>query len=82
MEKIFNEIRKNGIGINLHYFPLHKQIYYKKKFKNLKFINAEDYSKQCFSIPLFPNISNRVQSKVVKKMTFIVKKNLNLSKKS
>ena len=80
--KIFNEIRKNGIGINLHYFPLHKQIYYKKKFKNLKFVNAENYSKQCFSIPLFPNISKKQQSQIIKKITFVVRKNLNFSKKS
>ena len=45
-------------------------------------IASVDYSKQCFSIPLFPNISKKIQLKVVHKITLIVKKNLNLSKKS
>ena len=29
-DKFFNKIRKSGIGINLHYLPIHLQPYFKK----------------------------------------------------
>tara|TARA_B100002052_G_C15856999_1_gene588062 strand:- start:211 stop:1374 length:1164 start_codon:yes stop_codon:yes gene_type:complete len=74
--KIFNEIRARGIGINLHYFPIHKQPFFKKMFRNNKFKISENYSKQSFSIPLYHDISKKQQDYIIKNITQIVKKNI------
>ena len=63
--KIFNEIRARGIGINLHYFPIHKQPFFKKMFRN-KNLNFRNYSKQSFSIPLYHDISKKQQDYIIK----------------
>lgn len=73
--KIFSLIRKNKIGINLHYFPIYKHPYYKNLEKKFFCRNAEKYAKSCFSIPLYPYIKSNVQKKILKKITNIVKKN-------
>ena len=73
-EKVFNHMRKNGIGVQLHYSPVHLQPYYKKiGFKEGDFPNAEDYAIRAFSLPLYPELSNsnlRKISKVLKQLIY------------
>ncbi len=49
----FNQLRKEKLGVNLHYLPLHKHPYYKgqKKYEDLS--NSEEYSQSAISIPIF-----------------------------
>ena len=67
-------MRKNGIGVQLHYSPVHLQPYYKKiGFKEGDFPNAEDYAIRAFSLPLYPELSNsnlRKISKVLKQLIY------------
>ena len=54
-QQVFDELRENGIGVNLHYIPVHLQPYYKALgFKQGDFPNSERYYTQVISIPLFP----------------------------
>tara|TARA_Y100000589_G_scaffold175238_1_gene166325 strand:+ start:3677 stop:4888 length:1212 start_codon:yes stop_codon:yes gene_type:complete len=56
-KKVFERMRKNGIGIQLHYSPVHLQPYYKKLgFKKGDFPEAEDYASRSFSLPLYPEL--------------------------
>jgi len=53
-EKIFDELRQNGIGVNVHYIPIHTQPYYLQfGFKVGDFPNSESYYNRAISIPLF-----------------------------
>ena len=53
--EVFNLLRSNNIGVNLHYFPIHLQPYYKKMgFKEGMFPEAEKYWKKSMSLPIFP----------------------------
>jgi len=53
-EKIFDELRQNGIGVNVHYIPIHTQPYYLQfGFKVGDFPNSEYYYNKAISIPLF-----------------------------
>lgn len=64
--KIFNELRANGIGVNLHYIPVHLQPYYQSLgFSKGNFPVAEDYYSRAISIPLFAQMSDGDQDKVV-----------------
>jgi UDP-4-amino-4,6-dideoxy-N-acetyl-beta-L-altrosamine transaminase len=53
-EQIFNELRENGVGVNVHYIPIHTQPYYQKfGFNKGDFSNSESYYSKAISIPLF-----------------------------
>ena len=65
--KIFNKILNKGIGINLHYLPIHLHPYYKKKgFKKGCFPNSEKYSAEAISIPIYYNLTRKEQLRVIK----------------
>ena len=62
-EFIFNKLRSLGIGVNLHYLPIHLHPYYKKLgFKENDFPVAESYAKEAMSIPIFPSLTNEQQN--------------------
>ena len=64
--KIFQELRDEGLGVNLHYIPVHTQPYYQEMgFKNGDFPNSENYYKNAISIPLYHGMSGDDQDQVV-----------------
>jgi UDP-4-amino-4,6-dideoxy-N-acetyl-beta-L-altrosamine transaminase len=64
--QIFQELRDNGLGVNLHYIPVHTQPYYEKMgFKQGDFPNAEHYYSRAISIPLYQGLSFKQQDEVV-----------------
>jgi len=76
-KKIFDKIRKHKIGINLHYLPIHLHPYFKKLgFKKNYLKNAEDYSNEAISLPIYHELKLKDQKKVVK----IIAKILNETK--
>jgi len=63
---IFDLLRDEGIGVNIHYIPVHFQHYYKNiGFKEGDFPEAERYYSEAISLPLFPTLKNEEQTKVV-----------------
>ena len=64
--QIFQELRDNRLGVNLHYIPVHTQPYYEKMgFKQGDFPNAEHYYSRAISIPLYQGLSFKQQDEVV-----------------
>ena len=64
--KLFNQLIEAGIGVNVHYIPIHTQPHYKKMgFKDGDFPISEAYYKNAISLPIFPNMSLQDQDKVV-----------------
>ena len=51
----------------MHYIPIHLQKYYKKNFnyKNGDFPVSEKYSKCAISIPIYYQMSNKTQDKII-----------------
>ena len=73
-EQIFNELRDSGIGVNVHYMPIHMQPYYRQfGFNEGDFPNSEDYYSQAISIPLFHSMSLVQQDEVIAKLKMIIK---------
>ena len=65
-QNVFEGMRKNGIGVQLHYSPVHLQPYYKKLgFKKGDFPKAEEYASRSFSLPLYPELTNSDLRKIV-----------------
>jgi dTDP-4-amino-4,6-dideoxygalactose transaminase len=62
---IFDFMKKNNIGVNVHYIPIHLQPFYKKlNFKKGDFVTAEKYYDSALSIPLFSHIDQASLEKV------------------
>ena len=56
-KKIFEELRKENLGVQLHYTPVHLQPYYRRMgFKPGDFPNAEKYGETAISIPMYPDL--------------------------
>ena len=65
-KQIFEELRQSGIGVNLHYIPVHTQPYYQEVgFKQGDFPNAEKYYSRAISIPMFQGLKLEMQDQVV-----------------
>lgn len=65
-KEVFEALREAGLGVNLHYIPVHTQPYYQKMgFKQGDFPEAEKYYQEAISLPLFPELSQQEQDFVV-----------------
>ena len=65
-KEVFEQLLENGIGVNLHYIPVHTQPYYKNLgFKQGQFPIAESYYGDAISIPLSHVMTNEQQNEVV-----------------
>ena len=63
---IFEGLRERGIGVNLHYIPVHLQPYYREMgFGPGHFPEAERYYAEAISIPLFATMTESMQDEVV-----------------
>lgn len=64
--EVFEAMRASGIGVNLHYIPVHTQPYYQRLgFKSGDYPEAERYYAEAISLPLFPTMSEEQQDDVV-----------------
>ena len=64
--QVFDELRGKGLGVNLHYIPVHLQPYYRDMgFKTGDFPNAEFYYSRAISIPMYPGLTLDQQARVI-----------------
>lgn len=68
-DKIFLKLLKKGVGVNIHYIPIYKHPFYKKK--NYSLDNSEKYYNTCISIPIFPTLSKNQQNFVIRTINSI-----------
>jgi UDP-4-amino-4,6-dideoxy-N-acetyl-beta-L-altrosamine transaminase len=62
---LFGRLREAGIGVNVHYIPVHTQPYYRAMgFKDGDFPTAESYYAHALSLPLFPAMTETQQDTV------------------
>ena len=72
--EIFDELRQSGVGVNLHYIPIHMQPYFENMgFKKGDFPIAEDYYTRVISVPIYQNLIFETQDKVVSILKKILK---------
>jgi len=65
--QVFEALRQAGIGVNLHYIPVHTQPYYQKLgFQWGDFPTAEQYYREAISIPLYYGLTDKAQDQVAK----------------
>ena len=68
--QVFEALRSRGIGVNVHYIPVHTQPFYRDMgFREGDFPLAEDYYRQAISLPLYPGMSLDDQDAVVQALS-------------
>ncbi len=71
--QVFDELRAAGIGVNLHYIPVHSQPYYQRiGFNQGDFPEAERYYQEAITLPLFPALTQADQDHVVQVLTEVL----------
>lgn len=63
--EVFELLRSRGVGVNVHYIPVHTQPYYQAMgFSFGDFPEAERYYAEAISLPLYPALSSDDQDRV------------------
>ena len=72
--EVFDALVHGGIGVNVHYIPIHTQPYYLQKgFTHGDFPISETYYSKAISLPLFSKMSFEEQDKVVNTLSKALK---------
>jgi len=72
--EIFEALRAENIGVNVHYIPVHLQPYYQKRYGYHlgDFTKAENYYSQAITLPVFPKMSDKDVNDVIKAMKKVI----------
>ena len=71
--QVFEELRQAGIGVNLHYIPVHTQPYYQKLgFEWGDFPQSEQYYREAISIPLYAGLTQENQDRAIESLRGIL----------
>ncbi|GHY11198.1 UDP-4-amino-4, 6-dideoxy-N-acetyl-beta-L-altrosamine transaminase [Vibrio cholerae] len=72
-KQVFDALREHGIGVNLHYIPVHTQPYYQQiGFKQGDFPESERYYKEAISLPMFHAMTLAQQDEVVRVLSEVL----------
>jgi len=64
--QVFEELRSSGIGVNVHYIPVHTQPYFRTLgFNAGDYPEAEKYYENAISLPMFSGLSEKAQDHVI-----------------
>lgn len=68
-KEIFEKLRAAGIGVNVHYIPVYQHPYYRTHgYAEVTCPNAEEYYKECISLPMYPDLKEEEQEYVIEKV--------------
>ena len=71
--QIFEALRTQDIGVNLHYIPVHTQPYYQRLgFVKGDFPLAEKYYEEAISLPIYPGLKKEHQDRVIDNLSAIL----------
>jgi UDP-4-amino-4,6-dideoxy-N-acetyl-beta-L-altrosamine transaminase len=63
---LYHYLREKNIFAQIHYIPVHLMPYYRDYgWKEGDMVNAEEYYKNCISLPMYPMLSNEEQEYVI-----------------
>jgi len=63
---LYNHLREQKIFAQIHYIPCHLMPYYREQgWKEGDLIHAEEYYRNCISLPMYPTLNNEEQDFVI-----------------
>jgi perosamine synthetase len=74
--EVYRALRDEGIGVNVHYIPVHLHPYYRERFGTEPGLcpNAEQAYERILTLPLFPRMSDSDVDDVVRAVTGVLKR--------
>ncbi len=74
-DEVFKELRSRGIGVNVHYIPVHLHPFYRKKFGTDVGLCpiAEKAYRQIISLPIFPALQDEEVEYIIKTIIEVLK---------
>ena len=64
--QVFESLREQGIGVNLHYIPVYSQPYFQRMgFQAADFPHAQSYYHEAISLPIYQGLSDVQQDLVI-----------------
>jgi UDP-4-amino-4,6-dideoxy-N-acetyl-beta-L-altrosamine transaminase len=69
-KEVFDRMRSDGIGVNIHYIPVYRQPYYARMgFNPADYPEAEQYYAEAITLPIFPDLTLEQQQQTVHSLT-------------
>ncbi|MCE9524245.1 MAG: UDP-4-amino-4,6-dideoxy-N-acetyl-beta-L-altrosamine transaminase [Alphaproteobacteria bacterium] len=62
---VMRKLASQGIGTQVHYFPVYRQPYYRDIDPQLTLPGADEYYRRTLSLPLFPSMSDEDPARVI-----------------
>jgi perosamine synthetase len=74
--QLIDELRKNDIGVSVHFMPVHQHIYYKETFNldDKKYPVASSIFPRLISLPIYPGMQDEHVEKVIDVLTSLLEK--------
>jgi perosamine synthetase len=74
-KEIFEALRAENIGVNVHYMPLHLHPFYQREFgyKKGDYPKSERYYERAITLPIFPKMSAEDVADVIKAVRKVIK---------
>ncbi|MDR1757205.1 MAG: UDP-4-amino-4,6-dideoxy-N-acetyl-beta-L-altrosamine transaminase [Culturomica sp.] len=72
-KKVYDTLREKGIFTQIHYIPVHTLPYYRSLgYKTGSLPHAEQYYRQCLSIPMYPSMTDEQVEYVIRTIKEVV----------
>lgn len=71
-KEFMEKLKEFGIQTSIHYNPVHKFTYYKKRFGNIKLLIAEEIGKRVITLPLHPLLKKEDVLYILEKIKEII----------
>lgn len=62
---VMSALRERGVGTQVHYIPVHRQPYYRRRSQSVSLPGADAYFGRCLSLPFFPTMRDHDVDRVV-----------------
>ena len=74
--QIIEELKKNNVGVGVHFMPVHQHLYYSEKFKldDKNYPVASSSFPRLMSLPIYPGMTDQSVEKVIHTLTDILNK--------
>lgn len=73
-KEVFENLRAQGIGVNLHYIPIYRHPFYATMgFQPSKFPVSESYYRSAISLPIYPSLSEKQLDFVIQTVKSILR---------
>lgn len=71
--QVFDELRATGVGVSVHYIPVHRQPYYQRfGFKSGDFPKAEKHYQAAVTLPLYFGLTGEDQNYIIEQLHKVI----------